>query len=128
MPKARENNSVSWEILYLCIAYEPKLWPYSQTNDFAITHCLFRSVQLTKNAEPDKYSGYGIGFDDCSSFSLSDGRVFGKNVIFHQHTSIIKTKTILILNKGPLQGLDDTKIAPGLNILLILLGWKIHFV
>ena len=32
--------------------------------DFTLNNCLFGSVKLTKNAEPDKfgYSGYGIGF------------------------------------------------------------------
>ena len=43
---------------------------------------LFRSVRLTKNADPDKYkySSYGIGFDFRSEFSLSDGS-YGKSVI-----------------------------------------------
>ena len=36
-----------------------------------ILHCLFGSVKLTKNADPDKYvsTGYGIGFDWRSEFS-----------------------------------------------------------
>ena len=39
--------------------------------DFTLNNCLFGSVKLTKNAEPDKfgYSGYGIGFDSHSEFS-----------------------------------------------------------
>ena len=45
-------------------------------------NCLFGSVKLTKNDNPDKYkySGYGIGFDSREEFSLSDGS-YGKNVI-----------------------------------------------
>ena len=37
---------------------------------------------LAKNADPDKdvYSGYGIGFDSRSEFSLPDGSM-GKNLI-----------------------------------------------
>ena len=37
---------------------------------------------LTKNADPDKYkySGYSIGFDSRSKFSLDDGSI-GKNVV-----------------------------------------------
>ena len=37
---------------------------------------------LTKNADPDKYvySGYGIGFNLCWEFSLTDGSV-DKNII-----------------------------------------------
>ena len=44
--------------------------------------CLFGGVKLAKNADPDKYvySGYIIGFDSRSEFSLPDGSV-GKNVI-----------------------------------------------
>ena len=39
-------------------------------------------MELTKSADPDKYgySGYGIGFDARSQFSLPDGS-WGKNVI-----------------------------------------------
>ena len=50
--------------------------------DFTLNNCLFGSVKLTKNAEPDKfgYSGYGIGFDSHSEFSWTDVS-FGNNVI-----------------------------------------------
>ena len=50
--------------------------------DFDLKDCLFGSVKLTKNADTDKYklSGYGIGFDSHSEFSLPDGSM-GKNVI-----------------------------------------------
>ena len=38
---------------------------------------------MTKNADVDKYrySGFNIGFNACSSFSLRNGSSFGKNVI-----------------------------------------------
>ena len=41
-----------------------------------------RSFKLAENGDPDKhvYSGYGIGFDLRSEFSLPDGSL-GKNVI-----------------------------------------------
>ena len=44
----------------------------------------FGAVKLTKNVDFDQYSysGYGIGFDACGSFLLSDGAGFGKNIIF----------------------------------------------
>ena len=71
---------------------------------------------MTKNVDSDKYSysGYHIGFDTCRTFSLSDGSGFGTNVIifgvdnyFSVHTDNIK-KDILILGKGPTDGLGDT--------------------
>ena len=42
--------------------------------DFTLSNCLFGSVKLTKNAYLDKYkySGYGIGFNSRSEFSLPD--------------------------------------------------------
>ena len=79
--------------------------------------CLFGSVKLTKNADPDKYkySGYGIGLDSRSEFSLSDGSI-GKNVIIigvDMSSSVHinnKEKDFLVLDTGPTQGLDDATL------------------
>ena len=68
---------------------------------------------MTKNVYIDKYeySGYGIGFDRRSSFSFPSGG-FGQNVLifgvdmsssFHIDN---KKKDILVLRKGPTQGLE----------------------
>ena len=73
-------------------------------------------LKLTKNTHPDKYSysGYGIGFNDCGLFSLPDGSEFGKNLMIFSadmsssvHTDN-KQEDILILGKGPSDGLDGT--------------------
>ena len=50
--------------------------------DFTLGNCLFGSVKLTKNADPDKYkyAGYSIGFDSRSEFLFTDEN-YGKNVI-----------------------------------------------
>ena len=47
---------------------------------FALGGCLFRDVELKKNAETDKYpfSGYGIGFEMSIEYSLLDGSVSKK--------------------------------------------------
>ena len=44
----------------------------SNFSDPTLKNCLFGAVNLTKNADIDKYdySGYGIGFDRRSSFSF----------------------------------------------------------
>ena len=77
--------------------------------------CLYGAVTLTKNADIDKYgySGYGTGFDRRSSFSFS-GDGFGQNIIifgvdmsFSAHIDN-KKKDILVLGKGPTQGLEHT--------------------
>ena len=73
---------------------------------------LFGAVSLTKNADIDKYgySGYGIGFEWHGIFSFP-GTGLGRNVIIFgvdmsSSTKIDnRKKDILILGKGPTQGL-----------------------
>ena len=72
---------------------------------------------LTKNADPDKYvySGYGIGFNLCWEFSLTDGSVDKNIIIFGVDMSSSvhignKRKNILLLVKGPTKLLDYTTI------------------
>ena len=68
---------------------------------------------MTKNSDIDKYGyfGYGAGFDRRSSFSFPGVR-FGQNVlIFGAGMSSSahidnKKKDILVLRKGPTQGLE----------------------
>ena len=87
---------------------------YKDINYPTLENCLFVSVNLTKNADIDKYrySGYGIGFDRQSSISI--GNETGKNVMIlgvdmSSSTKIDnRKKDILILGKGPTQGLEHT--------------------
>ena len=88
------------------------------TTKFKLGNSLFGAVKLTKNADPDRcrYSGYGIGFDTRGSFSFSDSSGSGRNGIIvgadmssSAHVDN-KKKNILILDKGPTQGLDDTTL------------------
>ena len=81
----------------------------------------FGAVKLTKNAGFDKYkySGYGTGFNSIGNFLLSDGSEFGKNVIIFIGANMSSSghvdnrkKDILILGKGPTQGLDNTTLTP----------------
>ena len=79
---------------------------------------MFGKVTLTKSADIDKYqySGYGIGFDRKSIFSFPGGG-FGQNVLIFgadMSSSIHidnKKKDILVLGKGPTQGLEHTLTA-----------------
>ena len=87
----------------------------SHSSDPTIKNCLFGAVTLTKNAdiEKDKYSRYGIGFD---SFSFPSGG-FGQNVLIFgadKSSSIHidnKKKDMLVLGRGPTQGLESTLTA-----------------
>ena len=86
---------------------------YKDINYPTLENSLFGSVKLTKNVDIDKYgySGYGIGFDRNTSFSV--GNEIGKNVIIFgvdmsSSTKIDnKKKDILILGRGPTQGLEN---------------------
>ena len=77
-----------------------------------LENCLFGAVKLTKHIDVDlyKYSGYGIGFDRKGSYSI--GNEIGRNVIIFgvdmsSSTKIDnRKKDILILGKGPTQGLE----------------------
>ena len=73
---------------------------------------MFGAVKLAKHPE---YSGYGIGFDRKWFFSL--GNEIGRNVIIFRveinsspHIDN-KKKYILVLGKGPTQGLEHTTTA-----------------
>ena len=90
----------------------------SHSDDPTLKICLFGAVTLTKNADIDKYgySGYGIEFDRKSTFPFPGGG-FGQNVITFgldmRSSAYIdnKKKDILILGKGPTQGLEHTLTA-----------------
>ena len=85
------------------------------SNYRTLENCLFGAGILTKIADIKKYgySDYGIGFDRHGSFSFPGTRL-GKNVIMFGadmswSTKIdVRKKDILILVKGPTQGLEHT--------------------
>ena len=58
-------------------------WLREINTDFTLKSCLFGDVKLAKNTDPDNYvyTGYGIGFDSRSVFSLLDGSM-GKKPLF----------------------------------------------
>ena len=99
------------------IVYELDKWSRDLNVDFTLKDCLLGAVKLTKNNDPDKYAytGYGIGFDSHSEFSLPDVSM-GKNVIIfgvNMRSSVHinnKKKDILILGADPTQELDDTRL------------------
>ena len=90
----------------------------SHDNVPTLKNCLFGAATLTKNPDINRcgYSSYGIGFDRKSSLSFP-GSGFGQNVIIFgvdmSSSARIdnKKKDILILEKGPTQGLEHTLTA-----------------
>ena len=104
------------KVVNIYIAYELGA-SSSHINDPTLKNCLSGAVTLTKNADIEKYkySGYGIGFDRRSSFSFP-GSGFSQNIIIFgvdMNSSIHvdnKGKDILILGKGPTQGLGENSL------------------
>ena len=104
-------------VINLFISYIINQWPKDLNTHFTSGNCLFGSVELTKNTDPDKYrcSGYGKGFYSRSEFSFTDGRLginvitFGADMSSSVHI-VNKNKDILIPGEGPTQGLDDTAL------------------
>ena len=84
---------------------------------FTLQDCFFGNVKITKNADPNKYSysGYGIGFDSRSLFSIpkfdwvKNIIIFGVDMSSSVHANN-KNKDVLILGKGQTQGLDNTTL------------------
>ena len=69
------NISIPKKVINLCISYILRPWLRSLNTDFTLNNCLFGSVKLTKNADPDKYkySDCTIRFDSRSEFSFTNG-------------------------------------------------------
>ena len=81
-----------------------------------LENCLFGAVKLTRHVDVDlyKYLGCGIGFDRKGSYSIGNeaGRnviIFGVDMSLSPHIDNEK-KDILILVKGPTQGLEHKNI------------------
>ena len=116
----KQSNKITYthrKVVNIYIVYELGV-SSSHNNDPTLNNCLFGAVTLTENAGIDKYghSGYGIGFDKRSSFSFPDvgfGQnilIFGVDMSFSAHVDN-KKKDILVLGKGPTQGLEHTLTA-----------------
>ena len=115
------------KIVKIYIAYEISR-NYNISSYPTLENCLFGLGSLTKHVDIGqyKYSGYGIGFDRKGSFSFGNG--VGRNVIIFwvdmcSSKKIDNRKTdILILVKGPTQGLEHTQSAE--KNVLIWFYWK----
>ena len=102
------------KVVNMYIVYE--ISKSNNISDYStLENYLFGVVTLTKNADINRYkcSGYWIGFDRRGSFSIP-GTGLGRSVILFGVDMSWSTKTdnrkkdILILGKGPTQGLEHT--------------------
>ena len=93
------------------------IWSRDLQTDFIVKDRLFRTVELTKNADPDKYSysKFGIQFDLQSHFLIpcldrvKNVNIFGVENSSSTHTDNIK-ENVLVLGEGQRQRLDNITI------------------
>ena len=80
----QETKSFLQHGLIIIHSYTIDSWSKDLNTDFTLNNCLCRSLELTKNADPDKYrySDQGIKFYSCSEFSLTDGSMTKNVIIF----------------------------------------------
>ena len=110
------------KVVNLSVVYE--ITNFHATNNYpTLTNALFGAVKLTKNADIDKYkySGYGIGFDGHGFYSHPSGGTGRNAIIFGVDMSSStkidnKRKDILILGKGPTQGLGEHSLSAEKNV------------
>ena len=71
------NISIIKKVVNLYISYVLNPWLRNLNTDFTLQNSLFRSLKLTKNANPDKYkySGFSIGFDCRLEFTFIYGNM-----------------------------------------------------
>ena len=106
----------------------------SHNNYPTLKKCLFGAVALTKNADIDKYgySGYRIGFDRRSCFSFPGGGfrqnvlIFAVDMSFSTHIDN-KKKDILVLGKGPTQGLEHTLTSEKMQSINFTVTLSLHY-
>ena len=116
------------------IVYEWDTWSRDLNSDFTLKGNLFGGgIKLAKNADLDKfvYSGYGIGFD-LLHFVHFQILIGAKMLLFFKlkwaHQCILITrKKILILGKGPAQGLGKTTLTAEAEYSSIFWGSNIEF-
>ena len=125
-------------IVNIYIVYELSASTWNDNNP-TLKNCWFAAVTLTKNADIDKYkySGYGIGVDRRSSFSFP-GDGFGQSLLIlgvdmssSAHIDD-KKKDILVLGKGPTQGLEHTLTAEKMysvnfTVVKYKFCWSLHY-
>ena len=116
----KENKSIypTKSAVNIYIVYKLDTIKSTRNTDFTIQNALFGAVKITEDpsdSDHNKYSGYGIAFDEGSDFRFGNN-VNGKNVIifgadmsFSSHERN-RQKEIYVLGKGFIQGV--TTVGP----------------
>ena len=108
------NNNV---VINIYCVY--KLDPISSSRDdtFTVQNAFFGAMQITKNADTDryKYKGYGICFDEGGLFSIGNINKGRNVIIFGVHEDSVihtnnKANNIFVMGDAFVQGINDTTL------------------
>ena len=93
----KNNIFIPKKVINLYISYTLGQQLKNLSTDFRLRNCLFGSVKLTKNANPDKYNytGYEIGFDSPSEFLFTEGSYRKNVIIFGELTCVCHCMLII---------------------------------
>ena len=96
--KQKNATFNSPNLINIFITYKLETRSWDLNSSFNLKDCLFAGAKLATNADPDKYvySVYGIEFDTCSKFSLTDSSV-GKSVIIQIQSKRFWNKKISLV-------------------------------
>ena len=107
------NNNV---INIYCV-YQIEPISSSRDDTFTVENALFEAMQITKNADTNKYKykGYGICFDEGALFSIGNINNGSNVIIFGVHENSVthannKANNIFIMGNAFVQGINDTKL------------------
>ena len=95
-----------------------KLNIHTINDDFALKHCLFGAVKITKDKHSDNYvySGYRIGFTEKGTYSHSDGTnahnviILGADSSGSVNNSNKLAGNVLVLEKGVIQKINKQTV------------------
>ena len=109
----QKSNFYSCKYIRFFIAYELDTFSQDLNSDFTLQDCLFGGVKLAKNTDINTYILVMVldwfcvhNFHYLTVARVKNVIIFGVNMISYVHIDN-KKKDILILDKGPTQGLDD---------------------
>ena len=120
---SNNDHVINDNVVNIYIVY--KLDPITlRDTTFTIQNALFGAMQITKNADTNKYNykGYGICFDESKEFTHVRKRgnfndttsarnviIFGVDMSFSKHANN-KANNIYVMGKGYVQRINDTTI------------------
>ena len=108
------NNTV----VNIYIVYRLDKTSNTRNTDYTIQNALFGAVKITKDANDsskNKYEGYGMCFDEGSTFTkgvITNGKnviIFGADMLFNIHVTN-KANNIYVLGNFLVQGINGTMI------------------